>query len=193
MPTHLTMLCVRWGSLVKAIYLWARFKMVKLLVNWRNRAPEILIYPNPRLKRIAEAVDFNKITLEKRVGIVRKLGVALAKQSYGQRLGIAAPQIGINLRVIIVRGNVMFNPEWQPTKAPPETSIEQCYSSPNKTYKVSRAKYGWAKWTNIDGRPMESKLNYVPSIVFQHELDHLKGICCADIGKEIEMEPRRTP
>lgn len=107
------------------------------------------------------------------------------------RLGIAAPQIGINKRVIIVRGNVMFNPEWMPTKAPPETVIEECYSVPGKRFKVSRAPYGWAKWTNIDGKPFEDKLKGLPAIVFQHELDHLDGKCCIDVGEPVdEVEPQ---
>jgi len=121
------------------------------------------------------------------VAIVRKLGMALAKQTYGMKLGISAPQIGINLRVMVVRGNVMFNPEWQPTKAPPEQGQEACYSVPKRIFKVNRAPYGWAKWTNIDGKPFEDKLTGIPAIVFQHELNHLDGICCIDIGEEIKI------
>ena len=185
----------RLSALPKAFFLWAKFKITVMILNWRNKPMDILIYPDPRLKRIAEPVDFEKTTLKERTTIVRKMGVSLGRTTYGQQLGIAAPQIGINLRVIIVRGNVMFNPEWQPTKAPPEQVIESCYSAPKKIYRVERAKYGWAKWTSIDGRPMEDKLTNLPSIVFQHELDHLNGKCCPDVGEklEIKMEPNRTP
>ena len=153
----------------------------------------ILVYPDKRLKRIAEPVDFEKVTLEERTKIVRKMGAALGQTQYGMRLGIAAPQIGINLRIMIVRGNVMFNPEWQPTKAPPEQVQEACYSVPKKLFKVPRAPYGWAKWTNIDGKPFEDKLTGLPAIVFQPELDHLDGKCCPDVGEELKLESRRTP
>ena len=152
---------------------------------------KILVYPDSRLKRIAEPVDFDKIPFEKRVKIIRKLGAALAKQTWGQKLGIAAPQIGINLRVMVVRGNVMFNPKWQPTKAPPELNTEGCYSVPYRLFRVERAKYGWAKWTDVNGNPFEDKLSGMPAIVFQHELDHLDGKCCADVGIEI-TPPRRS-
>lgn len=179
-------------DLPKAIYLWLRFKIIKMILDLRNRPPSILKYPDKKLKRIAIAVDFKKINLKDRTTTVRKMGLALAKQKYGSQEGIAAPQIGINLRVMIIRGNVMFNPEWCPTKAPPEEAIEGCYSLPNKIFKVSRAKYGWAKWTNIEGRPMESKLIGISAIVFQHELDHLNGLCCSDIGEEIETKSRRA-
>jgi len=113
------------------------------------------------------------------------MGAALAQQSYGGRIGIAAPQIGINKRIIIVSGNVMLNPEWHPSKAPPNEVTEGCYSIPNKVFKVDRAQYGWAKWTNIDGKPFEDKLSGTNAIVFQHEIDHLDGKCCADVGEEI--------
>ncbi len=161
---------------------------MKKLLNFRNKPPQILIHPDKRLKRIAEPVDFENTSLEDRTDIIRKMGAALASQNWGQRLGIAAPQIGINKRVIVVRGNVMFNPEWNPTRAPQDTITEGCYSLPGKTFRVSRAPYGWAKWTTIDGRPGESKLSGLPAIVFQHELDHLDGKCCADVGEEIKVE-----
>lgn len=147
---------------------------------------KVLIHPDSRLKKIAEPVDFEKTSREERVAIVRKLGATLAQQGYGMKLGIAAPQIGINLRVIIVRGNVMFNPEWRPSEAPTNQITEGCYSVPGKLFKVDRAPYGWAKWLNIDGKPFEDKLNRLPAIVFQHELGHLNGVCCADIGEEIK-------
>lgn len=175
-------------DLPKAAYLWLRFKVITMIIKQRNHPPSILKYPNKKLRTVAISVDFDKIDLEKRTAIVRKMGIVLSIQLYGNREGIAAPQIGINLRIMIVRGNVMFNPEWTSTKAPLEDTLEGCYSLPNKVFKVPRAKYGWAKWTNINGRPMKSKLNGIPAIVFQHELDHLNGICSPDIGKEVKIE-----
>lgn len=172
--------------LPKAILLWVRYTVIRRLLDRRNKVLPILIHPDGRLKRIAEPVDFNKTTREDRIAIVRKLGAALNKQTYGDRLGIAAPQIGINLRVIVVRGNVMFNPEWRPSKAPLNQITEGCYSSPRKLFKVPRSPYGWAKWMNIDGEIFEDKLNGLPAIVFQHEIDHLNGMCCPDIGEEIK-------
>lgn len=172
--------------LLKALLFWAHFKIAKMILNYRNRPPKILVHPDKRLKRIAEPVDFNKTTYEERLDIVRKMNSALGGTKYGQRLGFAAPQIGINKRVIIVRGNVMFNPEWKPSRAPNNTITEGCYSVPGRNFLVQRASYGWAKWTDISGRPMEDKLRELPAIVFQHELDHLDGKCCVDVGEEIK-------
>ena len=176
----------KYSLLPKAIILWATYRIGKMLINRRNRPMTILIHPDPRLKRISEPVDFNNTNRKQRVTIVRKLGATLAKQGYGMKLGIAAPQIGINLRIIVVRGNVMFNPEWRPSNAPYNQITEGCYSAPKRLFKVNRAPYGWAKWTNIDGKPFEDKLTGIAGIVFQHEVDHLNGNCCVDIGEEIK-------
>lgn len=159
---------------------------MRKMLDFRNRPPKILIHPDKLLKRIAEPVDFNTTSLEERTEIVRKMGAALGAQKWGQKLGIAAPQIGINKRVIVVRGNVMFNPEWHPAKAPTDTITEACYSVPGKTFKVQRAPYGWVKWTNIHGKPGEHKLQGIPAVVLQHELDHLDGKCCGDVGEEVK-------
>lgn len=193
LPTRLTKLWQLFKALPKALVLWSMYKITRTIVNWRTRPVPILIHPDKRLKRIAKPVDFEKTTLAQRSAIVRKMGATLAKQTYGDRLGIAAPQIGINKRVMIVRGNVMFNPEWTPVKAPLESIEEGCYSVPFKAYKVDRAKYGWAKWMNIDGHPMEDRIKGLAAIVFQHEINHLDGICCVDIGQEIKVEDSRTP
>lgn len=157
-----------------------------MLLDFRNRPPKFLKHPNAKLKRIAEPVDFAATSRDQRVAIIRKMNAALGGVGYGARLGIAAPQIGINKRVIIVRGNVMFNPEWTPSKAPLQDVTEGCYSVPHKKFIVPRARYGWAKWTTIDGKEIEDKLNELAAIVYQHEIDHLDGICCVDKGVEIK-------
>lgn len=180
------MLWLKLKLLPKAIFFWGIYRLARILINFRNRVPKILIHPDRRLKRIAKQIDFDKTTPQERSNIVRKMGSALSKMTHGAHLGLAAPQIGINKRVIIVRGAVMFNPEWQASKAPPNITTEGCYSVPKLLFKVSRAQYGWAKWTNIDGKPFEDKLSGLPAIVFQHEIDHLNGVCCADIGEEIK-------
>lgn len=180
---------MRWRDFPKATYLWLKYKFAKFLVDRRNKPMKILIHPDPKLKRIAEPVDFNKTSLAERTALVRVLGATLAQQNWGMKLGIAAPQVGINKRVMVVRGNVMFNPEWVPSKSPTDTITEGCYSVPRRIFKVQRAPYGWAKWTSIDGRPMEDKLKGEPAIVFQHELDHLNGKCCADVGEEVKPDP----
>lgn len=139
-------------------------------------------YPDKRLKTPCEPVDFDKTTLEERTAIVSKMGHALSTASYGGKLGLAANQIGLNHRIAIVQGAVVFNPEWQPAKQQTVNSVEGCYSVPGKTFNVKRDKYGWGTWYDINGEKKSYKMKGLSAIVFQHEVDHLNGICCCEKG-----------
>ena len=167
----------------------------KGLLAERNPPQKILLYPSKKLKSIAKEVDFSKVDKEKRMEIVRKLATALSAVKWGARLGIAATQIGIDMRVMVVRGNVMFNPEWIPPTSPTQKKlyVEGCYSLPQKTFNVWRDSYGWAKWVTIDGEHKYVKINGIAAVVFQHEIAHLNGKCCADEGKEIINESTIKP
>lgn len=148
----------------------------------RNRPRKMLQHPHPILDKVAKPVtnfDKKKLTL-----LFRQLTAALNNQIYGDKLGIAAPQIGISKRVILVLGVPMINPTWNPVKGVTETTIEACYSLGfGDMYKVERPKYGWAKWFDINGNEHEMKLTGLRAIVFQHELDHLDGKCCHKTGE----------
>lgn len=182
---------MKWLLLPKAIFLWARYRIATWLLRKRNKPMDFILHPDPILARVADPVDFEKESYDELSTIVRKMGNALSAASYGGKLGLAAPQIGISKRIAIVEGAVMFNPEWRPSKAPGNTVTEGCYSVPHRLFKVTRAVYGWAKWQSIEGVWREKKLTGLTAIVFQHELDHLNGKCCADVGEEVEA-PSRT-
>lgn len=160
-------------------------KVASSLLKRRNKAPAILIMPDPVLQARADEWDFEKDSKEELIEIVRKMGAALRGTTYGDKLGIAAPQIGISRRIMVCQGAVCVNPTWQPpTHAVKDESIEGCYSVPGKLYKVPRDKYGWAKWLSVDGIEREFKLKGMDAVVYQHELDHLDGKCCCDTGVE---------
>lgn len=172
--------------LMKLLKFWIQGKLAIWLLKWRNRPVKILVYPNKKLKRISQPVDEREFGSKKIKRTIRKMSIALSHQTWGQRLGISAPQIGIHKRLFIVLGKVYINPEFTPTKAPPDTIIEGCYSlNHDERYKVSRAKYGWAKWQDTLGQWHEKKIKGLEAIVYQHALDHLNGKCCIDTGKKI--------
>lgn len=101
------------------------------------------------------------------------------------KLGIAAPQIGENWKVMIARDKPYINPTFTPSKAPPEMVTEGCYSLPNRKFKVPRAKYGWLKYQDVFGKEHEEKVSALLAIVVQHECDHLEGRSCVEAGEEI--------
>lgn len=160
---------------------WLTIKLLKI----RNRPMDFVTYPDKRLRTPCEPIDFETSTYEERSEIVRKMGNALSSASYGGKLGLAANQIGITKCVAIVQGAVMFNPTWQPAKQQFDYIVEGCYSVPNRQFKVKRDKYGWGTWYDIDGNKKSYKMKGLSAIVFQHEVDHLNGICCCEKGEEV--------
>jgi peptide deformylase len=154
------------------------------LLKRRNKPVELLVHPHPVLSAVAEPWDFHRENKEDLVEIVRKLGATLRTVDYGDKLGMAAPQIGISKRVFVCQGAVCINPSFMPPKVGEMIEVlEGCYSIPQKQiWKTKRHKYGWGKWYSIDGTFREFKLKGLDAIVFQHELDHLDGKCCCDIG-----------
>lgn len=145
-------------------------------------------------KRIVSAkiTNFKSKSLTR---LITRLHFTLRSQSHGQRLGIAAPQIGVYKQVMIAYGELYINPEWQPS-AQIDEMVEGCYtcSDGHNVYRLQRPKYGWAKWQDAEGKFHEEKLNGIKAIVFQHELDHLRGILISDIGTLQEpSQPKDAP
>lgn len=161
-------------------------KAVKAL-DKRNPPQKILVWPDKKLKVVAEPVDFVKMKSEEIISILCKLGATLGAQTWGTKSCLAAPQIGINKRIMTVGGHVMINPTWNPCKQQKELIVEGCYCTPGRAWKLERARYGWASWFNEKGEKTEVKLNGMFAIAYQQTIDHLDGICSADNGEEMDV------
>jgi peptide deformylase len=104
---------------------------------------------------------------------------------WGKVAGLAAPQVGKNIRMFLAIGNVFCNPviTWK-TKAPLTLCYEGCYSlEKNKfDYEVKRIPSIRLRWQDTDGNFHEERFNGKQAQVIQHELDHLDGkLCCGII------------
>lgn len=148
----------------------------------RTKPMEVLTYPNPVLSEVCEPVDFDATSQDERSRISTKIAATLLDQMTGQRVGLAAPQIGISKRVFIFNGKVAFNPEFRPVPGQRIEMIEACYSVPGKLYRTSRPKYGWASYRDEFGELHEHKINGIDAVCYQHELAHLDGKCLPDYG-----------
>lgn len=101
-------------------------------------------------------------------------------------IGLAAPQLGIFKRVIIIRENelafkVYFHPRFTvDSDSVPDLGIEGCLSVPGRRVPVIRATKICAEWLEFDStgqlRNRTSILEGLKARVFQHEYDHLEGI-----------------
>ncbi len=98
-------------------------------------------------------------------------------------IGLAAPQVGVNKRVIIVKYGqvpvVMINPVIT-RKNGFYVSMEGCLSVPNRRVKKTRSKMVTVEFQNLDGGTQTMRLNGLEAACVQHEIDHLDGILIAN-------------
>ena len=111
-------------------------------------------------------------------------------------VGLAAPQIGVNLRVFVIdvredEGTlnpiVFINPKII-KKSGQVVSTEGCLSFPDVYSDVTRAEYVMVKATDIKGRSftLEAKDGSLLSRAIQHEFDHLNGVLFIDRCEDID-------
>ena len=98
-------------------------------------------------------------------------------------MGLAAPQVGVLRRAVIVEVNNMFleliNPEIVEMRG--ETIEEEgCLSVPGLYAPVTRPSRIVFRGTTLDGETLEYECAGLLARMIQHELDHLDGICFVD-------------
>ncbi|MCL2760424.1 MAG: peptide deformylase [Desulfuromonadales bacterium] len=148
---------------------------------------KILLYPNPNLKKIAHSVD--KIDPE----ISELIGDLLDTMYAGPgSVGVAAPQIGVNLRICVIdvsknrngKDNnhgllVMVNPEII-ARSGSGIMREGCMSVPDYTGDVERATEVTVKFMDGNQEIVEIVATDFEAVAIQHEMDHLDGILFLD-------------
>jgi peptide deformylase len=104
--------------------------------------------------------------------------------------GIAAPQIGVSLRVVIfevthnprypqaepVPYTVLVNPVLEPIGDERDDAWEGCLSAPGLRGVVSRHTRLRYRGCDLDGQPIDRTVSGFHARVVQHEVDHLDGI-----------------
>lgn len=143
---------------------------------------EIKTAGDPILKQAAAEVT----KIDKRV---KKLLDDMAETMYAtDGVGIAAPQVGVSLRVIVVdveqRRFDMINPEII-FREGAAVDVEGCLSCPNLYGEVERAEKIRVKYTTRYHRERELEAEGLLARCIQHEIDHLNGRLFIDIAKNI--------
>jgi peptide deformylase len=104
-------------------------------------------------------------------------------------IGLAANQIGIVKRVFVMGSNnipgfpapfAVFNPRIVEASTEMVTDQEGCLSSPGLFLTVKRPSWIVAEYKNARRDTIEARFDGYLSKCFQHELDHLDGICFVD-------------
>ncbi|MBF6059665.1 peptide deformylase [Nocardia terpenica] len=99
-------------------------------------------------------------------------------------VGMAAPQIGVGLRVFVydtgeLAGHLV-NPVFEVLGDQEQTGPEGCLSIPGLRYEVTRALRVWARGVDMDGAAVEFEAEGLPARCVQHETDHLDGVLYLD-------------
>ncbi|NWF94033.1 MAG: peptide deformylase [Syntrophaceae bacterium] len=139
----------------------------------KNRMDKIRIYPDPILRKKAQ-------TIENIDGRVKDIADRMARVMYANKgIGLAAPQIGILSRILIVdlgegRG-VLINPEIVEQEGE-SVMDEGCLSLPNIKVPVKRNEKVLIRGWNLECKEVNMELFGFPGRVYQHEIDHLNGV-----------------
>jgi peptide deformylase len=139
----------------------------------------IVKYPDPILFKKSEPVE---ITKEIKDFIDEMFAFIKNELTWGKPVGLAAPQVGRNIRIFIALGQVYINPELTPIE---QSGVivhkEGCYSLEKDRfdYQVSRYNEVDLKWQNKKGKWRTERIKGFRAQVIQHEYDHLEGRLCS--------------
>lgn len=108
------------------------------------------------------------------------------------RAGVAAPQIGVNLRAFSynVGGEIgyILNPTLVETRGELELVDEGCLSVPEQWHPTPRAGFAKAVGIDLDGNELVLEGEGLMAQMLQHECDHLDGIVYLDRLKRDERK-----
>tara|TARA_B110000003_G_scaffold9158_1_gene9452 strand:- start:263 stop:784 length:522 start_codon:yes stop_codon:yes gene_type:complete len=139
----------------------------------------ILIHPESKLRKVSlEIKDLS--------GRLINLADDMLKTMYdAPGIGLAAPQIGSLVRLIVLDCNKeddlvqspiqMFNPEIIETSDEKNIQEEGCLSIPNQFGEVERPSKITVRWIDRDGNEKQESFDGLWATCIQHEIDHLDG------------------
>ncbi|MHB9023420.1 MAG: peptide deformylase [Armatimonadota bacterium] len=138
---------------------------------------QILTYPAPVLRKKAAPVE--RVTPQ--LQALAEDMVELMRVADG--VGLAAPQVGISLRIITIEANnklhILFNPVII-SRVGEETGMEGCLSLPRLYGEVTRAERVTVRGLNRSGKKVTYSGEGLWARAVQHEVDHLDGILFVD-------------
>ena len=150
---------------------------------------KILIFPDPKLRRVAKKVDRFDKSLE-------MLSKNMLKTMYeAEGIGLAATQVDIHIRLVVMdlseeknEPKVFVNPEYTILDKSPFTYEEGCLSIPGFNEEISRPSKILLKWQDLQGNFHEEKPDGIFTVCAQHEIDHLDGKLFVDYLSPIKRD-----
>lgn len=151
----------------------------------------VLTVPDKRLRQRANEVDRMTLAKFRADGLFDDLILTMQEKD---GVGIAATQVGIPHRVIVVlegkTPRVYVNPEIMSHSVRSIVDTEGCLSVPGVIGFVRRAKSVTVRALDADGKPVTKKTKDLIARIFQHEVDHLDGILYIDHAIKTSEVPK---
>ena len=149
----------------------------------------VLKYPHPALRAPNEEIPLEELTgpgCE-----TSKIAKEMFLVMYATKgVGLAAPQVGINKRLMVynesgdskkwMQETIMVNPKIVEFSEAKEWDEEGCLSFPEMGGEVERSKWIKVEAQNLKGKKMKKKFKGWEARIFQHEYDHLDGTVYID-------------
>ena len=150
---------------------------------------KILIFPDPKLRKVAKKIDKFDKSLE-------MLSKNMLKTMYeAEGIGLAATQVDIHIRLVVMdlseernEPRVFVNPEYTILDKSPFTYEEGCLSIPGFNEEISRPSKILLKWQDLQGNFHEEKTDGIFTVCAQHEIDHLDGKLFVDYLSPIKRD-----
>jgi peptide deformylase len=139
----------------------------------------IVLHPDARLKK--KSVEVENIT-----DALIKLAEDMMETMYdAPGIGLAAPQIGVLERLIVMDCAkkedeepdpiIMVNPTIIASSEENSVYEEGCLSIPEHFAEITRPEFVQVEWIDLGGKQHSEEFNGLKSTCLQHEIDHLNG------------------
>lgn len=150
----------------------------------------IRTFPDPILRRVCEEAEPG--TEE-----IRRLAADMLETMYAAPgVGLAAPQVGLNIRLITVDvggalgtsdPHVLLNPRI--TASSESVAFEEgCLSLPEFTLEVDRARVVQVTFLDLNGEERTILAEDIFAVALQHEMDHLDGRLLVDYASPVRRD-----
>lgn len=147
----------------------------------------IITHPNPILRKKSSDFEEENINSSETQALFSDMEKTMRKCD---GVGLAAPQVGLNKRLIIVSDQrniiTMINPVITKKSFSQEFMEEGCLSVPAFYGLVKRHKWLHCEYTDKYGKKCKIKASQMLARVIQHETDHLDGILFIDKAEELK-------
>ena len=152
---------------------------------------QIIWLPDPVLRLVAEPID--KVDDE-----VRRLADDMLETMYAAPgVGLAAPQVGVSRRLIVVDVSekedektpyVMINPQIVKRSDALNVHEEGCLSIPDVRADIERPAEVVIEYIDRNGKPQELAADDLLATCIQHEIDHLDGRLLIDYMSRLKRD-----